>query len=123
MIERTDNFVVVQRDIDRNKHMGNYRYNYHFNVFREMFFDGNGFSVDSLAMRELGLYIPSKDTKYVRPTFKGDSLSVKTRLRRYEGNDRIVIVQKMFRGDDIISREHSIYVLVGLEDGKSKEIP
>ena len=103
--------------------MGNVDYNYYFNFYREAFFDGTGFSVESLAVRGLGLYIPSKDTKYVRPTFEDDLLSVKTRFRRYEGNNRVVVVQKMFREDKIVSREHTTYVMVGIADGGNKEIP
>ena len=29
----------------------------------------------------------------------------------------------MFRGEDIVSREDSTYVIVGLDDGKGREIP
>ena len=35
----------------------------------------------------------------------------------------MVVVQKMFRGDEIVSREHSTYVVVDLNHMNNQEIP
>ncbi|MEK6818868.1 MAG: acyl-CoA thioesterase [Nanoarchaeota archaeon] len=86
MNEKIHTFTIGSEDIDANRHMNNARYNVHFDAARVEFFNGTGFSVDSLTERGLGFFIPKKGpTRYFRQTFEGDFLTITTKFQKYDG--------------------------------------
>ncbi len=112
--------------LDDNAHLNNSQAGILLDDARFSLFASLGLSPKEMHTRGLVYVVTEKNTRYLRQAFLDEDLQISTRIRPYQDNNKIVLVQRMFRSSpttEIIIGEETTYKFIDKQNGRGVTIP
>jgi len=115
-------FIVDEKPENYLRHVNNLRYLEWFIDTAVRHADALGWGTEACKMINLAWVAKSHQIEYISPAYQGDRLLIRTWINKVTPT-RIIRYYECIRGEQLITKASTVWVLVDYKSGKPKALP